>query len=348
MRVGIIIGAALALSLGACGKPAAEQASAPLTPQVRIVQVGGTAGVASVTGVGTVALRRETSLGFTSAGRIERLSVNEGDTVRRGQMLAALDTTTVAADAARAGAERERAHAEYARSESLMKQGWITRPRLESARATMLAADAQVRASGFQRSNATIVAPGPGTVLARLAEPGQVVAAGTPVVIVGEEASGYILRIPLSDRDAARLTLGAAAQITLAALNNDVIVGRVIEIAGRADKATGTFAVEIALPDDKRLRSGQIGDAKIVASGVGATTIAVPPGAVFGPRAGEALVYIVDVAASRVHLRKITIGEATDEGIRVTGGIRAGEWVAASRVDRLTNGMKIAPIGSAR
>ena len=212
----------------------------------------------------------------------------------------------------------------------------------------MLAADAQVRAAGFQRSNATIVAPGPGTVLARLAEPGQVVAAGTPVLVVGEEASGYILRIPLSDRDAARLTLGAPAQITLGALNNDVIVGRVIEIAGRADKATGTFAVEIALPDDKRLRSGQIGDAKIVASGVGATTLAVPPSAVFGPRAGEGLVYVVDLATSRVHLRKVVLGEASDEGIRVVGGIRPGEWVALSRVDRLTDGLKIAPIGPAR
>ena len=276
------------------------------------------------------------------------MSVNEGDAVRRGQILAALDATTVAADLSRATAERERARAEYARSDGLMKQGWITRPRLESARAALLAADAQVRAAGFQRANATIAAPGPGTVLARLAEPGQVVAAGTPVLVIGEEASGYVLRLPLSDRDAARLSLGAPAQITLAALNDDVIVGRVIEIAGRADKATGTFAVKIALPDDKRLRSGQIGNAKIIAKGVGATTLTVPPSAIFGPRAEEALVYVVDLASSRVHLRKVRIGEANDEGIRVTSGLKPGEWVALSRVDRLTEGMKIAPVGPAQ
>lgn len=346
MRGRIVV--SVCLLLAACGKAAPEQGPAPSAPQVRIAQVGGNPSAVTVTGVGTVALRRETSLGFTSAGRIERLSVNEGDTVRRGQILAALDTTTVAADLTRATAERERARAEYVRSDGLMKQGWITRPRLESARANLLAAEAQVRAAGFQRSNATIVAPGPGTVLARLAEPGQVVAAGTPVLVIGEEASGYVLRIPLSDRDAARLTLGAPAQITLAALNDDVIVGRVIEIAGRADQATGTYAVEIALPDDKRLRSGQIGNAKITAKGAGATTLAVPPSAVFGPRAGEALVYVVDLATSRVHLRKIRIGEANDEGIRVTGGLKPGEWVALSRVDRLTDGMKIAPVGPAQ
>lgn len=342
-----LIGLVLCAVVSACGTRAVEN-DVPQLPQVRIAQIGGTAIAPIVTGVGTVALRRETSLGFTSAGRIARLGVNEGDTVRRGQILAALDTTTVAADLTRATAERERARAEFARSDGLMQQGWITRPRLESARAALLAAEAQVRAAGFQRANATIAAPGPGTVLARLAEPGQVVAAGTPVLVIGEEASGYVLRLPVSDRDAARLTLGAAAQTTLAALDDAVIVGRVIEIAGRADRATGTFAVEIALPDDKRLRSGQIGNARITANGVGATTLAVPPSAVFGPRAGEALVYVVDLATSRVHLRKIHIGEANDAGIGVTGGIKPGEWVALSRVDRLTDGMKVAPLGPAR
>ncbi|MGL1558174.1 HlyD family efflux transporter periplasmic adaptor subunit, partial [Vibrio parahaemolyticus] len=92
---------------------------------------------------------------------------------------------------------------------TLMGQGWITRPRLETAKATLEAADAAVAQARFQTSHATIIAPGPGVVLSRLTEPGQVVAAGTPVLAVGDEASGYVLRVPLSDRDAARLTMGA-------------------------------------------------------------------------------------------------------------------------------------------
>lgn len=347
MRLGVIL--ATAALLASCGKPATAPKEAPAAPpQVRVAPVGGDVQAAEVTGVGTVALRREASLGFTSAGRILRMTVNEGDRVHRGQLLAALDTTTVAADLARARAERARAAAEYKRSETLMAQGWITRPRLENAKAALESADAQVRAAGFQTANATIVAPGSGTVLARLTEPGQVVAAGTPVLIIGEEASGYVLRVPLSDRDAARLTAGTPATVTLAALGDVPMAGRVVEIGGRADRATGTFAVEISLPDDKRLRSGQIGNARITAGGVGQSVLRVPATAVFAVRAGEGFVYVVDRGRKTVALRRVAIAEADDGGIRVTNGLTRGELVATSRVDRLKDGMTIDPIGLPR
>ncbi len=345
MRRGLVL---VVLLLSACNRaPATSPAAAP-PPDVGVARVGDAAGQASITGVGTIALRREVSLGFTSAGRIARLMVNEGDAVRLGQLLAALDTTTVSADLSRASAERDRAAAEYRRSETLLRQGWITRPRLESAKASLVAAEAQVRATGFQRDNAAIRAPGPGRVLARLAEPGQVIAAGTPVLVVGEETSGFVLRLPLTDRAAAQLTLGAPARVTLAALGDLQLTGHVIEIAGRADKATGTFAVEIALPRDPRLRSGQIGGAEITVVARGAGEIRVPDGAVFAPRAGAGFVYVVDPATRRVHVRRITLAETGDDGIRVTAGLAPGEMIATSRIDRLKDGMLIAPIATAR
>jgi RND family efflux transporter MFP subunit len=339
VRVVILV---LAMALSACSaQPKADAPPAPL--QVRIAQVGGDTVADMIGGVGTVALQRETSLGFTSAGRIARLAVNEGDNVKAGQLLAALDATTTGADFAAARAERDRAAAEYARSSKLLADGWVTRPRVESARAALQVAEARVRSAGFQTQNSAIVAPGAGIVLARLAEPGQVVAAGTPVLVLGERASGYVLRLPVADRDAARLRVGAPATVRLSAIDGE-LSGQIREIAGRADRTTGTFAVEIALPDDPRLRSGQIGSASIVAAGAGSETLAVPPAAVFAPRAGQGFVYVVDLATKRVKLRRVTLSEASDTAIRVTGGLAKGEWVALSRVDRLTDNMPVEPV----
>jgi RND family efflux transporter MFP subunit len=332
-------------SLAACSQQAATVTQAQM-PQVRVAQVGAQPGRDSVAATGTIALRRETSLGFTSAGRVASVRVEDGDLVAPGQMLAALDTTTVAADVASALAERERAAAEYDRSTKLLAKGWVTRPRVESARATLAAASARVRATGFQSSNAVIVAPGAGRILSRLAEPGQVVAAGAPVLVLGEMASGYVLRVPLTDRDIARIRVGAPARVDLG--EGTTVAGTVTEIGGRADRATGTFAVEIALPPSDALRSGQIGVAKIVANAPGSDILSVPATAVFAPRAGEGFVYVVDRASRRVALRKVTLGEAGDGALSVTGGVKRGEWVATSRVDRLAAGMKIAPIGTTR
>jgi multidrug efflux pump subunit AcrA (membrane-fusion protein) len=52
---------------------------APVVPQVRIAQVGGAIVPNTIIATGTVARRRETSLGLTSAGRIAKVTVNEGD-----------------------------------------------------------------------------------------------------------------------------------------------------------------------------------------------------------------------------------------------------------------------------
>lgn len=328
--------------LASCGQQATPTpAAAP--PQVRIAQVGSATTPDVVTGAGTVAWRRETSLGFTSAGRIASLAVNEGDNVRLGQILAALDSTTVAATVSTARAERDRAAAEYTRSAKLLEQGWVTRPRVDNAKATLAAAEANVRSAQFQSRNAAITAPGSGVVLARLSEPGQVVAAGTPVLVVGEAGGGRVLRLPFADRDTARLRVGAPATIRLAAVEGELI-GSVIEIGGRADRATGTFIVEVGLPDDPRLRAGQIGTVSIVASGAGSEALLVPPAAVFAPRAGQGFVYVVDPSVKRAKLRRVTIGDATDGAIRVTGGIQRGEWVATSRIDRLTDNMQIEPL----
>ncbi len=332
-------------SLAACGQPAATPDMSP--PQVRIAQVGGDRPPAIITTTGTVAWRRETTLGFTSAGRIATVAVNEGDNVRPGQLLAALDSTTVAASVSAARAERERAAAEYARSAKLLEQGWVTRPRVDNARATLAAADANVRSAAFQSRNATIISPGAGVVLARLTDAGQVVAAGTPVVVVGEASGGRVLRLPLADRDAARLRVGAPATIRLAAVDGE-LKGSVIEIGGRADRATGTFVVEIGLPDDPRLRAGQIGTVSIVASGPGTPSLRVPPAAVFAPRAGQAFVYVADPAGKHVRLRRVNIGEADDSAIQVTGGLQRGDWVATSRLDRLSDGMAITPLRTTR
>lgn len=327
--------------LAACSQSAPPPPPTP--PQVRIARVGGADQPATITTTGTVAWRRETSLGFTSAGRIETVAVNEGDTVHTGQLLAALDSTTVTASVSSARAERDRAAAEYARSAKLLEQGWVTRPRVDNARAALAAAEANVRSAGFQSRNAAIIAPGAGVVLARLTDAGQVVAAGTPVLVVGEASGGRVLRLPLADRDAARLRVGAPATIRLAALDGE-LTGAVIEIGGRADRATGTFLVEIGLPDDPRLRAGQIGTVSIVASGPGTQSLLVPPAAVFAPRAGQAFVYVADAEGKRVKLRRVTIGEATDTAIQVTGGLQRGEWVATSRLDRLSDGMAITPL----
>jgi RND family efflux transporter MFP subunit len=336
--------AVAAMALSGCTPAPTVPKVDPLI-SVRLGQVQSADSAQNVDGAGTLALRLETPLGFTSTGRIARILVQEGDVVQRGQLLAVLDTTSVEADLSAATAEAVRAEAELKRSTTLLKDGWVTQPRVDSARASAEAARAAVRARRFANDTAKIVAPNSGIILARSAEPSQVVSAGTPVVVIGEASGGFVLRVALSDRDVARVTRGAPASVQFEGLGPEVFKGQVIEVGGRAESGTGAFEIEIAVPRDARLRSGLIGTAVISAAPpqVTAKRVIVPPTALLAPRAGGALVYVVG-DDNRARLRTVTIGDARDEGVVVTGGIAAGEWVAVAALDRLRDGQQVVPV----
>ena len=294
-----------------------------------------------ITATGSVAARRELNLGFTTAGQIKTLAVNEGDRVRKGQLLAALDTDQVGSALSAALAEEQRAAAEYRRIDRLNAEGWVTQSRMDNVKATLDAARASVRARRFAAETARITAPNDGIILARLAEPQEVVAAGMPVIVLGDAAGGFVLRVPLADREAAQITTGMSAKVRLDALDL-TLDGKVIEMAGRADRATGSFQIEISLPNAPRLRSGLIGRAEImVKSGApGPQPLKVPAAALYAARAGEGFVYVID-ASNHARLRKVTLGETDDSGTQVLSGVRPGDRLAISALDRLRDGVAV-------
>ena len=340
MRRAVIGGALL---VAACGADTAAPPAAPAPIPVRLAVAVPASGNADLGITGTVRLKRETPLGFNTPGRIAAISVLEGQRVAAGQLLARLDPTGLDAASASARAEAVRASADLGRMETLGKQGWVTRARVESAQASVQAARARVTQAGFDARLGRIVAPASGVVLRRSAEPGQMVAGGTPILVLGETGSGYVLRVPVSDADLARLKLGQGAAVTLPALSPNPIAATVAEIGARGDERTGTFQVELRLPPLSGLRSGLIGTARLRIGGQGASVgpVAVPASAVFSARANEGFVYVYDAATGRVKTRMVGLGAVDDRAVTVVAGLRVGEQVAASGVDRLRDGMRV-------
>ena len=298
----------------------------------------------TVNAVGTIRYRRETPLGFTTAGKVATVRFEEGDFVKRGVLLAALDTTSVAAEVSVATAERNRARAEFDRMRSLFADGWVTKARYEAAEAAVTSADARVRQAGFASGTAQLYAPSSGVVLTRNVQPGQVIAAGTPALILGEGDDGFVFRVPIVDRDASKLRVGMAADISIESLGGTPISATISEIDGRANEATGAFSVQFRLANRPQLRSGQIGTASIkLPVSDGGDTLQIPAGALFGVRTGEGLVYVVD-AKNRVETRNVAIERVTDEFVIVSGGVKPGDTIVISGLEKLRTGSRVRPI----
>ncbi len=348
IRARIFAGVTPLLLLVACSsEKAANKTAADEVFPVQVLRVQPENLLRTLNAVGTVRYRRETALGFTSPGKVASVRFDEGDFVKRGALLAALDATVVGGDLRVANAERDRTRADLERIRSLYADGWVTKARFETADAAAKAAEARVAQAGFASGNAQLYAPSSGVVLSRNVEPGQIISAGTPVMTIGENDEGFVFRVPIVDRDASKLRVGMAAEINIESLDGGPIGATISEIDGRANEATGAFTVQFRLANRPQLRSGQIGTATIRLPASDKGSLQIPASALFGVRTGEGLVYVVD-AKNRVATRNVAIERVTDEYVIVSGGISPGDVLVVSGGEKLRAGSKIRAVAVAR
>jgi RND family efflux transporter MFP subunit len=249
----LTLGAAAALLplLAGCGRavPAARAATGVEEEAIPVVTAPVARGPVDrpVRAAGTVATKDEWELSFKVGGLLAAVEVHEGQAVRRGQVLATLDPTELSAGVrqAREGAVKARRDAE--RLALLAGTDAAPRAAADDTRTAAAVAEAALAAAEFNLRHATLVAPDDGWIDRRLAEPGEVVAPGRPVLHLSGRGRGFVVRAALPDRDVLGLAPGAPATVTLDAAPDRPLPGRVAEVARAAGRGTGTYQVEIAV-----------------------------------------------------------------------------------------------------
>lgn len=329
---------------GCSGKPAPATAS-DIQP-VRVVRAGTASGAPDVVATGLVGSQEEARLSFKTGGIIQSLRVDAGDRVRAGQVLAVLDGTELNAGQRQADASADKARRDYERAEKLFQQGLIAEQSVQDARTQLAVADSSRASARFNQQQAVLVAPGPGVVLQRLAQPHELAAPGAPVLIVSRDDLGWVLRVGLDDQAAVRVHAGDTARVTLSAYPGRVIETRVRDVGAAADPATGTVTASLFLPSDLGLTymAGQVGEARIQAhaanAGTGTQVLSVPLGAILEGNGHAASLYVID-DKHVAHRRQVQTGVIHDGQVTVTDGLAPGEQVVSEGAAWLNPGTTV-------
>lgn len=336
IRPHAIAALALAAVLSACGGDTTEAPPRP-TP-VRIAEVEQAPLAAPVRAVGTIAPAEEVRLSFKTGGAIEGIAVAQGERVRAGQRLAWLARDEVDAAVSQARAALEKTDRDLARGESLYADEVATREQLDDLRTARDVAAASLRAALFNARLASIAAPADGVVLRRLAEPGELVGAGQPVLIVGNTGDGWIVRAHLADRDVVRVAPGAEARVSLDAFPGQAFRATVTELAAAADPANGTFEAKLAIePRGTRFVQGLVAKVELAGEDVAARPL-VPVESLLEANDGRALVYVVgrdEAVARRVEVR---LGRWVGTRVEVLEGLVEGDRVVTEGAAYLRDG----------
>lgn len=304
---------------------------------------------------GEVRARHEPALAFRIGGKISRRLVDVGARVEEGQPLAELDASDVALQREAAQALLTSAQADLAlatselkRYRDLVEQQLVSRSlydarvsQHEAAQARVRQARAQSEVTVNQAGYAVLRAPADGIIAQRLAEAGQVVAAGQTVFLLAEDGEREVA-ISVPERDARDFEVGRPLRVELWSRPGERFPASLREISPSADPQARTFAARVAFaPGDVPVDLGQ--SARVYASGGDRPVVAVPLSAVY-EKDGEAALWLVDAADATVHLRPVTLGAYSETSVPVLEGVTVGDWVVAAGVHLLLEGQKIKPI----
>ena len=344
--------AALALLAALPGCRQSAEAPPEEVRPVRAVTIESQAIGDTIALTGRVQAQTEINESFRIGGRLIERTVEVGDKVRPGQLLARLDPQNEESSLQAARAQLIAAQAQlvearnnHTRMRDLVAENAVSRAAFDQAVAMLQTAESQVNSAranvnlaenrlSYTQLNATAA----GVVTARGAEPGEVVGAGSMVVQVAREgARDAVFDVPALIKDSA--TRGASITVALVDDPSVTATGRVREVSPRADPVTGTFAVRIQIQDPPplmRLGSTVTGRVKLDAP----PSIRIPASALMRVD-GNAAVWVYDAATGTVATRSIAVGGSDATSVQVASGLDAGDVVVTAGVQALRPGQKV-------
>lgn len=301
--------------------------------------------------------RTEAHLGFRVAGKLLQRNVELGQTVQAGQVLAQLDAQDYALGAQAAQAQvqaaqtqRDLAQADWQRFSALQAEGFISPVELDRRRAILQAAQAQLQQAqaqatvqGNQSHYTRLRTEAAGVVTGVHAEPGQVVAAGTPVVTVALDGPrDAVFAVPEDLRG--QLALGQAVQVQPWG-SEQMLPGTVREVAASADPVTRTFLAKVALPEPAPALGTTVQVHVPAAAGAAddaaASVLLLPTSAVWQQTQGGAAVWLFDADSSTVRAQPVELGAVQGNAFIVRSGLTSGQQVVAAGTHVLADGQKV-------
>jgi membrane fusion protein, multidrug efflux system len=350
----ILCAALIVATVTGCDKPAPPTSQAR---PVRTVTVERGAEGETVSLTGHIRAKDQASLAFRLDGRMIERPVNVGEVLKAGQVVARLDPqiqqnglNTAQANLASVEALLVQARLTFGRQQQLVKDGWTSRAnfdearqKLETAQGQVDAAQAQVRTAQEQLSYTVLSADAPGAVIAKGAEPGEVVHAGQMVVELARQGG----RDAVFDVPEQLIRTGPRDPLVEIALTNDPQVkatGSVREVAPEADSATRTWRVKVGIIDPPQ-------GMELGSTVTGRIKLAAPPGLEVPASAlteanGRPAVWVVDPHNKTVSLREVDVLRHDPGTVVISQGVETGDLVVTAGVQTLRPGQKVQILGA--
>jgi multidrug efflux system membrane fusion protein len=330
-----------------------EVPPAPPLP-VTVSVVGGAAGASEARYGGAIKADASVDVAFRMSGVVDRITqvrgadgrmrtLQDGDPVRRGDVLARLRQDEFRDQMSDAEAGLRQAQADYERASQLYENRSVSKAEYDAAYARYTAGLAKQSQAAISLSDATLRSPIDGVILRRAVEVGSLAGPSAPAFTV---ANTRVVKVVFGVPDVvvASLRLGESLAIQAEAMPGEALQGLITRIAPSADPNSRVFEVEAALPNpDGRMKVGMLATLRLGGDAPDAGMF-VPLAAVVRPAgdsAGYAVYVVADSAGTTARLRRVALGETSGNQIAVREGLARGERVIVRGATIVADGQPV-------
>jgi RND family efflux transporter MFP subunit len=285
---------------------------------------------------GYVEAERKADLSPKITSRITELNVTEGTRVKKGDIIARLDSTDLDAQLAEAKANWTNAQAELTRQRALFEQGLAPKSSLDSAVAAEAATRAKVRYVEALLDYTIIRAPFAGVITAKRAFVGEAVSpfgsspsgggSGGAIATIVEFSSLYV-GADVNEANLSKLSKEQPAEIALDAVPDNVYHGRLRQIVPAADRQKATVRVKVAFldADDRVLPdlSARVSFTSEPTQGRDTRSRILIPKTALATEAGRTGVF--RIVEGRAKFTPVAAGGEVQGQVEITQGLQGGE-----------------------
>lgn len=291
------------------------------------------------------------SVAFLVSGKVIEVGPREGDYVKKGQLLAAIDPLdyklSLQAASAQAGQAKvaiQRSKDEYARMKFLYESRSLAENDFEKYKAAWLSAKEQVdQAVANQRlaqkrlNDASLYAPTAGFISKRAIEPGQTAGSGSPVFEI-VKLDPVEINVGVPETDIHLVRIGQTAAVTIPALPTEFFEGRVRVINVSADPNTRTYMTRIVVPNPAHiLRVGMVAEARIEGDRT-VDLMTLPAETILRDPQGATIVFVYYPEQGRVYAKRVVTGAVYGREIAIKSGLAGDETVVFAGQAKLRDG----------
>ena len=324
-RFAVLLALAVALATGCSNGKAKEKdpAEADATVPVEVQPLRRAAMLAVYSGTAPIEAHEEAEVVAKVGGEVRQIFVEEGDTVKAGQVLARLDGDRLRLEVAQTEANLRKLERDYNRQLELSQKGLVAKGTAENAKFDLDALRAAYDSGRLELSYTEIRAPIDGVVSARYIKLGNTIAQNAPTFRV-TDLDPLVAYVHIPEKEFRKLAPQQTAEIVVDALGGDRFSGAISRISPTVDPKTGTFRARVEVPDpSRRLKPGMFGRVNIVYERR-EDALQLPRAAIVDAD-GEQSVFVVE--DGKAAQRPVRTGLASNGWVEVVEGLDGTEKV---------------------